>query len=399
MLLHGDAAFAGQGLVAETLALSQLKGYRTGGTVHFIVNNQIGFTTNPAFSRSGPYCTDVAKAGAGADLPRQRRRSRGGGARRPHRHRVPPRVPERRRHRHVVLPAPRPQRERRAGLHPAAHVRAIAKQPTTRTLYANKRLAEKVVTEGGGRSARHRVRGAARAGFRGREELPPEQGRLARRRLDRARSRARRRYIRGETGVPVEMACARSASAHRSAGGLQRQPQDPAPARGEAQGDRVGEGIDWATGEALAFGTLLPRGHAGAPLRPGQRPRHLLAPPRGAGRSGHRAEIHPARQHPPGQAHFEIIDSRCPKRRARLRIRLLAGRAALLVLWEAQFGDFANGAQVIIDQFIAAGESKWLRSRASSCCCRTATRGRGRSTARRGSSAICSSAPKTTCRW
>ena len=122
LLLHGDAAFAGQGVVQEGLEMSELRGFRTGGTIHLIVNNQIGFTTSPAYARSSPYPSDVARTvqspifHVNGDDPEAVVLV---GA---HGRRVPPALQEGRGDRPVVLPAPRPQRGRRAELHPAADV-------------------------------------------------------------------------------------------------------------------------------------------------------------------------------------------------------------------------------------------------------------------------------------
>ena len=122
LLLHGDAAFAGQGVIAECLGLSGLKGHRTGGSIHFVINNQIGFTTAPMYSRSSPYPTDVAKMIEapvfhvnGDDPEAVVYVSQG-------RHRVPAALRPAGGHRHVLLPPLRPQRRRRAELHPAADV-------------------------------------------------------------------------------------------------------------------------------------------------------------------------------------------------------------------------------------------------------------------------------------
>ena len=155
LLIHGDAAFAGQGVIAECFGLSGLRGHRTGGSVHFIVNNQIGFTTYPRYSRSSPYPSDVAKMieapifhvnGDDPEAVVYRRQGRD---------RVPAEIPEAGRDRHVLLPPLRPQRGRRAGVHPAVDVQGDPRASVD---------ARDLRQEAGRRGRRHRGRGREDAG-------------------------------------------------------------------------------------------------------------------------------------------------------------------------------------------------------------------------------------------
>ncbi|MEQ8697507.1 MAG: 2-oxoglutarate dehydrogenase E1 component, partial [Bauldia litoralis] len=361
LLLHGDAAFAGQGLVAETLDLSELKGYRTGGTIHFIVNNQIGFTTNPVHSRSGPYCSEVAKIvqapifHVNGDDPEAV----------VHVARIATEFRYEfgrdvvidmfcyRRHGHNEGDEP-------SFTQPLMYKR-IQDLPSTRTIYADRLVEEGVVTED---EAQHfvddyeqRLDEAFQAadGFKANKAdwlegawtgLEPSRG----------------DYIRGDTAVPLDQL---RAIGNRLADVPEGFNVNRKIKRQLDQRRKIvdtGKGFDWALGEALAFGTLLVEG---TPVR-------LSGQDSGRGTFSHRHAVLvdqqdeerfiPLQNLSEGQAMFEVIDS--PLAEASVlgfEYGYSLAEPHALVAWEAQFGDFSNGAQIIIDQFISSGESKWLR--------------------------------------
>src|SRR5689334_13344989 len=363
LLISGDAAFAGQGVIAECFGLSGLRGHRTGGSVHFIINNQIGFTTYPRFSRSSPYPSDVAKMieapifHANGDDPeavvfaakiatefRQKFQK--------------PVVIDMfcyRRHGHNEGDEP-------SFTQPLMY-KAIATHPTTLTIYAKKLVAEGVVTEG----EVEKMKAQWRAHLDG--ELEAGLGYRANKAdwLDGRWSG----YTtagdaddprRGQTGVAI--AALKDIGARITA-----LPPDFHLHRtlnrfldNRRKAIETGVGIDWATAEALAFCSLLRDGHR----------------VRLSGQDSERGTF--------SQRHSVLIDQETEERytpfnhigddQARYEVinSMLSEEAVLgfeygyslaepnaLTLWEAQFGDFANGAQVLFDQFISSGERNWLR--------------------------------------
>jgi 2-oxoglutarate dehydrogenase E1 component len=361
LLLHGDAAFAGQGVVAECFAMSGTKGFRTGGTIHFIVNNQLGFTTAPAYARSSPYPSDVALMvqapifHANGDDPEAV----------VHCAKI---ATEFRQlfHKDVVIDMFCYRRfGHNEGDEPAftqpLMYKAIRSHPTTLDIYSKKLIGEGVVTQA---EVEQMI-----ATFERRLNEELEVARAHRpNKADWLDGRwtgmetAPRGDRRGDTDVDIEtlMKVGRALSTapvtfhlHKT---LARQLQ------AKAKMFETGEGIDWATGEALAFGTLLDEEF---PVRlSGQ------DSSRGTFSQRHSAFVDqeteeryvPLNHIREGQAEFEVVDSLLSEAAVlgfEYGYSLAEPRA--LVLWEAQFGDFANGAQVIIDQFIASGEMKWLR--------------------------------------
>ncbi len=362
LLIHGDAAFSGQGVVAECFAASGTKGFRTGGTIHFIINNQIGFTTAPIYSRSSPYCTDVALMvqapifHVNGDDPEAV----------VHAARI---ATEFRQlfHKDVVLDMICYRRfghneaDEPAFTQPLMY-RVIKDHATTLQLYSKKLVAEGTVTDAD--------IAAMQSAFNQRldEEYDASKAHLPNRadwldgRWAGMASAPKNSDRRGETGVPEDMLKKVGKALVTAPDGFHLHKTIARQLEAKAQMFETGKGFDWATAEALAFGTLLDEG-TDVRLSGQDASRGTFSQRHSALVDQESEERYlPLNHIREGQGEFEVVDT------------LLSEEAVLgfeygyttadpktLVLWEAQFGDFANGAQVVMDQFISSGEMKWLR--------------------------------------
>ena len=361
LLMHGDAAFAGQGLVAETLDLSQLRGYRTGGTFHLIVNNQIGFTTNPTAARSSPYSSDVAKMiqspifHVNGDDPESAVHVA--------------RIATEYRYRFKADVVMDLWGYRRAGHNESDEpaftqprmYQSISEQPTTRALYAKQLEDEGVIKPGDGDRMVEEFQAHLEQEFEAAKSYRPNkadwlEGRWAN--LGMAEGDERR----GETAVEEDLLKEVGHAISEPPQGLELNSKILRQLKSKRKMIETGGGIDWATGEALAFGTLLcestPVRLSGEDVGRGTfSQRHAVLVDQ-----GHEEKYLPLANIRYGQAPIEVIDSPLSEFGVLgFEYGYSQAEPHALVLWEAQFGDFANGAQVIIDQFIASGESKWLR--------------------------------------
>jgi 2-oxoglutarate dehydrogenase E1 component len=361
ILIHGDAAFSGQGLVPETLNLSELRGYRTGGTLHIVVNNQIGFTTSPASSRSTPYCTDIAKEvllpifhvnGDDPDAVAQVVRL-AMDYRREYKSDVVIDLLCYRKYGHNETDEPsftQPQLYKK-----------IQRHPTPRQVYGRRLIEAGVMTEAEAdavvkglhakleedhrrkRTTRPKVSALAGlwSGYAGGPDAstPEVETAISKETLERLGERI--------TTVPPDF------KIHPSVAKVLQARQKMA--RGE-------QGIDWGMGEHIAFASIVDEGYlvriSGQDSRRGTfSQRHAVLIDQET-----EAEYTPLEHVRDGQGKFRIYDS--PLSEASVlgfEFGYSLDWPDGLCAWEAQFGDFANGAQVIIDQFITSSEDKWNR--------------------------------------
>jgi 2-oxoglutarate dehydrogenase E1 component len=363
LLMHGDAAFAGQGVVAECFGLSDLKGYRTGGSIHFIVNNQIGFTTYPRYSRSSPYPSDVAKMvealifHVNGDDPEAVTFA----AKVATEYRQQFQKP-------VVIDMWCYRRfGHNEGDEPSftqpVMYKKIRSHPTTLEIYGKKLTAEGVATEGEVDKMKADWRARLDAEFEAAQGYRPNKADWLDGRWSGLKASADAEDPRrGNTGVDPDVLREIGEKITKAPDGFNVHRTVQRFLDHRAKSLQIGEGIDWATGEALAFCTLLKEGH---PMRlSGQDSERGTFSQRHSVLFDQNTEDRytPFNHLGDGQARYEVINS------------LLSEEAVLgfeygystaepnaLTLWEAQFGDFANGAQVVVDQFISSGERKWLR--------------------------------------
>jgi 2-oxoglutarate dehydrogenase E1 component len=355
ILIHGDAAFPGQGIVAETLNLSGLVGYTTGGTLHIITNNQVGFTTDPADARSTRYSSDLAK---GFDIPIFH---------------VNADDPEaalsvirlamafrRRFGKDVVVDLVGYRRFGHNEQDEAAYtqplmVQRIQAHPTVREQYAARLVEEGVVAPDEPEQLLQKVQGRLREAHEALKEsfqqhIPPKS------KDESTPPTGEHRVI---TAVTADRLKALNEQLLVVPEGFTVHPKLLKQLERRRETIEKG-GIDWGQAEALAFATLL---EDGIPIRlSGQDTergtfshRHLVL------HDSETGEVHTPMRHLPGaKAAFEVLNSPLSENAALgFEYGYTTAAPEALVLWEAQFGDFVNGAQVIVDQFIASGLSKW----------------------------------------
>jgi len=368
ILLHGDAAFAGQGLVAESLAMSELKGYRTGGTIHFVINNQIGFTTKPAHSRSGLYATDVALMihapifHVNGDDPEAV----------VHVARIATEYRQQFKKDVVIDMYCYRRYGHNEGDEPLftqpLMYKNIKEHLPTRKLYANQLAAEGTLSVEEAEQINADFYKQLESEFEAATSYKPNKADW----LEGKWAGISPAYAEGsswqaDTGVDEAKLKEVGKALVTVPQGFNLNPKIARQFEAKAKMFETGEGFDWATGEALAFGTLLIEGN---PVR-------LSGQDCGRGTFSQRhaalydqetEEKYVSLNHirkdglEAQQARFEVLDS--PLSEAGVmgfEYGYSLTEPNALVMWEGQFGDFANGAQVIIDQFLSSAESKWLR--------------------------------------
>jgi len=361
ILIHGDAAFAGQGVVAECFAMSGLKGHNTGGTIHIIVNNQIGFTTSPRFARSSPYPSDLGKVveapilHCNGDNPEAVV------------HCAKIAIEFRQKfNRDVVIDMICYRRfghnegDEPSFTQPLMYEK-IRQHPTTLNVYGNKLIKEGIINKEEFDKLKKEFKNLLDNQFKTAKDYKPKiewyEGTWTRYKPEKGKDK------RGKSGVDLNKLIKISEKINKTSADLNLHKTIIKILEKRKESVTIKKGIDWSTAEALAFGSLLEEGH---PIR-------LVGQDSGRGTFSQRHSVLrnqtnnsryiPLNNISKKQKNFEVVDS------------LLSEMAVLgfeygyslvepgtLTIWEAQFGDFANGAQVIIDQFIASGERKWSRA-------------------------------------
>jgi len=361
ILLHGDAAFAGQGVVAECFGMSGLRGHRTGGTIHVIVNNQIGFTTAPHFSRSSPYPTDIAlmveapifhvngddpEAVVHAAKVATEFRQKFG--------------------RDVVIDV---FCYRRFGhnegdepmfTNPVMYKR-IKTHKTTLQLYTERLVKDGLIPEGEIEDMKAAFQAHLNEEFEAGKVFKPNKADW----LDGRWSHLNREgeeYQRGKTAISPETMAEIGRALTTAPEGFDLHKTVARQLDSKKKMFETGSGFDWATAEALAFGSLALEGY---PVRlAGQ------DSARGTFSQRHSALVdqttedryYPLNHIRAGQSRYEVIDSMLSEYAVLgFEYGYSLAEPNALTMWEAQFGDFANGAQIMFDQFISSGERKWLR--------------------------------------